>query len=167
MNNVEVVNENDEVIGIIPKSEAHKNGTLHRIAVVYVENKDGKILIQNRADGYLDHSSAGHVEPGESYEEAARRELHEELGIKDVKLKYIGHSRTWEEKYPGAVVSHVFDIFSCVAEPGELQADEVKSTYWANPLKILEEMKEDKTKFCGGFIESLRVYLITRGDLGA
>lgn len=162
MSDVVVVNENDEVIGTMPKEEAHKNGTPHRIAVVYVENENGEILIQHRTDGYLDHSSAGHVDPGESYEDAARRELNEELGVENVSLKRIGHSRTWEEKYPGAVVSHVFDIFSCVAEPGNLQADEVKEVYWVDPYKILDEIKKDKSKFCGGFVESLKVYLASK-----
>ena len=41
MSDVVVVNEKDEVIGTMPKKEAHKNGTLHRIAVVYVENTKG------------------------------------------------------------------------------------------------------------------------------
>ena|SRR3989344_799012 len=146
MNEVVVVNEKDEVIGTMPKEEAHKDGTLHRIAVTYVENGKGEILVQNRADGYVDHSSAGHVDPGESYLEAAKRELSEELGVSGVELKYVGHSRTLEEKYPGAVVSHIFDIFSCVADPGKLQEDEVKSVYWANPHKILTEMQKDKSK---------------------
>ena len=159
MYDVVVVNEKDEVIGTMPKAEAHKNGTLHRIAVTYVENSKGEILIQNRADGYLDHSSAGHVDPGESYEEAARRELSEELGIASVVLKRIGHGMTKGEKYPGTVVSHVFDIFNCTAEPGELQVEEVKSVYWADPYKIKEEMQKDESKFCGGFVESLKIYL--------
>lgn len=159
MSDVVIVNESDEVIGTMPKSEAHKNGTLHRISVVYVENDKGEILVQSRVDGYLDHSAAGHLDPGESYKEAAQRELFEELGIKDVELKYIGHSSTWKEKYPGKVVSHVFDIFKCVADPGELQADEVKDVYWAKPNDILDDMKKDKSKYCGGFVESLKIYL--------
>lgn len=164
MKDIVVVNEKDEVIGIMSKNEAHKNGILHRIAVTYVENIKGEILVQSRVDGYLDHSSAGHVNPGESYKEAAKRELYEELGIKDVELKYIGHSRTWKERYSDTVVSHVFDIFSCIAEPSELQADEVKSAYWSDPKVILDEMQKDKSKFCGGFVESLKVYLATRGS---
>ena len=163
MSDVVVVNDKDEVIGTMPKSEAHKNGTSHRIAVVYVENTAGEILIQNRADGFLDHSSAGHVDPGESYEEAARRELNEELGIKNVELKRVGHGMTKNESYPDGLSYHAFDIYSCIAEPGELQVDEVKSVYWADPHKIMEEMQKDKSKFCGGFIESLKVYLTARG----
>ncbi|MEK7148171.1 MAG: NUDIX domain-containing protein [Patescibacteria group bacterium] len=163
MSNVIVVNENDEILGTMPKEEAHKNGTLHRIAVTYVENSKGEILVQNRTDGYLDHSSAGHVDVGESYEEAAKRELAEELGIGNIELKRLGHGMTHREKYPGTVVSHVFDIFSCIAEPGKLQEDEVKSVYWADPKKVWAEMQQDNDgKFCGGFIESLKIYLDAR-----
>jgi len=161
MTDVIVVNEKDEVIGTMLKKEAHKNGVPHRIAVTYVENAAGKILVQVRADGFLDHSSAGHVDPGESYEDAAHRELVEELGIKDVKLSRIGHGATIGEKYKNGIASHTFDIFTCVAEPGELQADEVKEVYWADPQEILAEMQKDKNKFCGGFIESLKIYLAT------
>lgn len=164
MTNVIVVNDKDEVIGTMPKEDAHKNGVLHRIVVVYVENDKGEILVQNRVDGYLDHSSAGHVDPGESYEEAAKRELEEELGIKDVSLQFIGHSKTQNEKYPGQNVSHVFNIYKCKAEPGKLQEDEVKSIYWAKPEEVLEEMQKDKTKFCMGFVESLKIYLVARGQ---
>ncbi len=160
MNEVIVVNENDEIIGTMPKDEAHKNGTLHRIAVIFVENSEGDILIQHRADGFLDHSSAGHVDVGESYEEAAYRELSEELGIKEAGLKYIGHGMTKNEIYPGGKKSsHVFDIFSCIAEPGELQVDEVNSVYWAKPQDVLLDMEVNKQKYCGEFLTSLPIYL--------
>lgn len=165
MFDVVVVNEKDEIIGTMPKKEAHKNGTPHRVAVIYVENEKGEILVQHRTDGYLDHSSAGHVDPGESYVEAAKRELKEELGIEKVELKYIGHSRTWNEKYPGVKVSHVFDIFCCVAEYTELQEDEVQDVYWADPNEILVEIQRDRGKFCNGFVESLKVYLSAQDRL--
>jgi len=66
-NNIVVVNEKDEVIGVMSRAEAHKNGIPHRIAVIYVENQKGEILVQVRMTGRLDHSSAGHVDPGEEY----------------------------------------------------------------------------------------------------
>ncbi len=166
MDEVIVVNENDEVIGKMPKAQAHKDATLHRISVIYVENVTGDILVQHRADNFLDHSSAGHVDVGESYEQAAYRELAEELGIKDVQLKYIGHAMTKNEEYPGGEKSsHVFDIFSCIADAKELQADEVNSVYWAKPEEVLLDMKENQNKYCGGFLVSLPVYLKSRGNL--
>ena len=46
-----VVNENDEEIGTMPMSEAHRNGTPHRIAITYVENTAGQFLVQIRRNG--------------------------------------------------------------------------------------------------------------------
>ena len=48
MQKVIVVNEKDEEIGTMPMSEAHKNGTPHRIAITYVENTAGQFLVQVR-----------------------------------------------------------------------------------------------------------------------
>jgi hypothetical protein len=56
-------------------------------------------------------------------------------------------------------VSHVFDIFKVTANPGELQQEEVKGVYWADPNTIADDMKKEADKFCQGFIESLKIYL--------
>ncbi|MBX4189419.1 NUDIX domain-containing protein [Candidatus Parcubacteria bacterium] len=158
MTDVVVVNDKDEVIGTMPKDEAHRNGTPHRIAVVYLENKEGKILIQVRMSGSLDHSSAGHVDPGESYLEAAKRELREELGVENVELTEIGKGKS-DEVYSsdGGHRVHAFQIYKCKADPVKLQEDEVQDVYWADPKAIFKEMSEDQSlKYCGGFRESLK-----------
>jgi len=162
MNDVVVVNDKDEVAGTMPREVAHKNGTPHRIAVVYVINPEGKILVQVRMTGRLDHSSAGHVDPGEEYLTTAQRELSEELGMNNVELHLVGHGVS-EEILPeiGEHRVHVMNIFSCVGEPGKLQEEEVRDVYWADPKEILAEMEqnpEDK-KFSGGFRTSLPIYL--------
>ncbi len=161
-----VVNENDEIIGTMPKDIAHRDGTPHRITVTYVENPSGQILVQVRMSGRLDHSSAGHVKVGESYEEAAIRELEEELGIKGVSLEYVGEGSSVEKLgHDGGNRFHVFHLFKCLAEPGKLQEDEVRGVYWADPEKVLEEMQSsglDETKFGGGFLVSLPIYLASK-----
>ena len=81
MDNVIWVDENDTELGIISRERAHREGLLHRIVVTYLTRPNGDILGQERMSGRLDHSSAGHVDPGESYLAAAKRELNEELGI--------------------------------------------------------------------------------------
>ena len=162
MSNVVVVDDKDEVIGTMEREESHRTGTPHRIVVVYVENDKGQILIQVRMTGRLDHSSAGHVDPGESYEDAACRELEEELGIRGVALLSVGKATSEEillEDDQHRV--HVMQIYRCVAAPGELQPDEVKDVYWAEPEEVQREMldnPQDK-KFSGGFRASLPIYL--------
>lgn len=162
MNEVVIVNEQDEVIGTMPKDEAHKTGVPHRIAVVYVEDGAGRFLIQIRMSGALDHSSAGHVDPGESYEDAAARELAEELGITGVELRRIGHGTSNSVGlHDGVIRTHVFDAFVCMAEPGELQADEVKGVYWADPHEVLQDMQSGASgaDYAGGFRASLPLYV--------
>jgi isopentenyldiphosphate isomerase len=157
-----VVNENDEEIGSMPMSEAHRNGTPHRIAITYVENTAGQFLVQIRMNGVLDHSSAGHVDPGESYIDAAKRELEEELGITDVELRKIGHGVCRDERSEdGGIGTHVFDVFTCVAEPRQLQEDEVKGVHWADAREVLNDMGSGRSgaTYAGAFRVSLPIYV--------
>jgi len=84
---IDIVNENDKIIGKATRKDAFEKGLMHRAAAVLIINNEGKILVQKRAatkklsPGLFDASSAGGVHSGESYEEAAKRELQEDLGI--------------------------------------------------------------------------------------
>lgn len=158
---LEVVNENDEVIGTESRKIIHEKGLLHRISVIYLTREDGEILIQERMDGRLDHSSAGHVDIGENYLQAAKRELEEELGVKAELIK-IGKTASDEiDPKNKNRVRHIFEVFECQTDPGNLAESEVKSVFWADPKAIYEEMKNDADhkKFCGGFKASLKFYL--------
>jgi len=83
----DVVNENDEVIGRAKRSECHKKNLIHRAVIIFVFNNEGRLLLQKRSKfkdlykGYWGGSASGHLGLGESYSEAAKRELKEELGI--------------------------------------------------------------------------------------
>lgn len=156
------VDEDDNELGVITIEKAHREGLIHRIAVIYLTRKSGKILIQERMSGRLDHSSAGHVDVGEDYLQAARRELKEELGT-ECELVELGKTIS-DEIEPEADknrIRHIFKVFECETEPGNLARDEVKSVFWANPKTIYEEMKSDlgNKKFCGGFKASLKFFL--------
>jgi isopentenyl-diphosphate Delta-isomerase len=166
MSDVVVVNEKDEVIGTMPRAEAHSNGTPHRISIVYLENRKDEILVQVRASGFLDHSSAGHVDPGETYYETAVRELREELGVTEANLVSIGKGNSQEkskkERHEDGVLEHrvhFFEIFACRAEPGRLAPEEVKEVYWAKAEEVFNDMKSNPLKYSGGFHASLPIYL--------
>jgi isopentenyl-diphosphate delta-isomerase len=161
MNEVVVVNINDEVIGTMPRELAHKNGTPHRIAVIYLENDSGEILVQVRKGGRLDHSAAGHLDPGETYVEGAKRELKEELGIDGTDLKEIGSGKSVDLNLLKNInCIHIFKVFLAKANPKELQKEEVTEVYWKKPLEVLDEMNKDtEDRFTGGFKSSLQVYL--------
>lgn len=81
------VNDNDSVIGQVDRNYAHSNSVLHRSGVVFLARSDDRILLQHRSNlkaifpDRHDCSSAFHVTFGESYQQAAERELKEETGI--------------------------------------------------------------------------------------
>ncbi|MER7468338.1 NUDIX domain-containing protein [Streptomyces sp. NPDC097981] len=84
---VEQVNEQDRVVGIVDRGEAIRERWLHRVATTVCRDADGRILVHRRPDdasrfpGQFNWMLGGAVDVGESYEEAAARELAEELGV--------------------------------------------------------------------------------------
>ncbi len=89
---VDVIDENDNVVGTSTKKEVNSNPHLiHREITVLIFNEQNKVLIQQRSKYKKNNplmwtiSVAGHVPSGKSYEEAAHMELKEELGF-DTKL---------------------------------------------------------------------------------
>jgi len=84
---LEVINENDEVIGLETREKIHKEGLLHREIHIWFLTPNAEIIFQHRAkdkDTYpdkLDATVGGYVEPKMSYEETAVKECKEETGI--------------------------------------------------------------------------------------
>lgn len=87
MTEVILVNEQDEPVGSMEKLEAHQKALLHRAISVFIFNRDGEMLLQQRAQGKY-HSAllwtnacCSHPSPGESNKDAASRRLQEEMGF--------------------------------------------------------------------------------------
>ncbi len=82
-----MVNDHDEVTGVMEKMEAHRTGSLHRAFSVLLFNSRGEMLLQKRAQtkyhssGLWTNTCCSHPRPGETLEEAARRKLRQEMGI--------------------------------------------------------------------------------------
>lgn len=161
MPQVVLIDDNDIVIGATSYQEAHKKGLLHRVSVIYLYNNKGEILIQHRADGRLDHSSAGHVDEGESYEEAAKRELFEELGVANAPLKEFAKALNVELRPNGDNIKHQYTIYKCKANPVKINKEEIQKVYLAKPEDILLDMEKDteNIKYTKGFKVSIQYYL--------
>jgi len=83
----DVVNINDEVIDQQPRHIVHERNLLHRAVHALVYDENNRLYLQKRSlckdtnPGLWDTSMGGHLESGESYDQAAVRETFEELGI--------------------------------------------------------------------------------------
>lgn len=85
---LEVVDERGRFVRAASRTECHADARLiHRSVSVLVYDPAGRLFVQTRArskdtyPGMRDLSATGHVRLGEAWEEAAARELREELGI--------------------------------------------------------------------------------------
>src|SRR5258708_3076322 len=113
---IQIVNDKDEPIGEASMDEAHSHGLLHPIVMVKVVDVKGNILLQKRGPKVATHpnhwdiSSAGHVDAGEEYLEAARRELQEEIGLKDVELTKLGYFRS-NDIFQGRILNRFKTIY--------------------------------------------------------
>lgn len=82
-----LVNEKDEPMGIMDKLEAHQKGLLHRAFSIFIFNDTGELLLQRRAKekyhspGLWTNTCCSHPRPEESTLYAAKRRLKEEMGI--------------------------------------------------------------------------------------
>jgi len=136
---LEIIDENDKVVGKETRHEIHKNGLLHREIHVWLYNGEGELFFQKRANdkdtfpGLLDASVGGHVEVGDSYEETAVKEIKEETGleIKSKDLKLIAKIRqVAEDKITNTVNNSIKYIYACRYDGpvGKLRVEKGKAT---------------------------------------
>lgn len=92
---VEVVDKNDKPLCVLSLPDASRQVLRHRTVLVLVYDAKGRLFLQKRSKtktlypGRWDLSATGHVKASESREDAAIRELFEELGIRAAGLKRI------------------------------------------------------------------------------
>lgn len=134
-----VVDDHNHVIGAVPRADMRVKGLCHRATYVFVFNSKGQLYVQERSlnkdifPGMFDPATGGVVADGESYDETAVRELHEELGITKTALTSHFHfyfhdasCRVWGR------------VYSCRYDgPVQLQEDEVASLVMESPEDIL------------------------------
>lgn len=97
------VDGHDRPIGTMHRKDALSSGAGFRVVHVLLLDGNGNLLLQEiaasheRHPGHWGSSVAGYVAAGETYEEAARRKLLEELGISPTSLRYLGKTSMRDE----------------------------------------------------------------------
>lgn len=141
-----IVDRDNRETGSAPRHEMRALGLPHRAAYIMVFNSRGELFVQKRTmskdiyPGYYDIAAGGVVLAGESYEESAKRELAEEMGI--VKTELVPHFTFFYEEGSNRVWGRVY---SCIYD-GELtlQAEEVESGFFALPEEVLALSRKER-----------------------
>jgi 8-oxo-dGTP pyrophosphatase MutT (NUDIX family) len=95
-------------------------------ASVILMNDRDEILLQQRTDNGFWGTPGGAMEPGESLEETARREVLEETGLRaeELELFDVFSGKELYYKYPhGDEVYNVVTVYTCRKYSGELTAE--------------------------------------------
>ena len=132
---LDIVDENDAVIGQAERDVAHAQGLKIRLVYVWFYTPDGRVILQRRSNakksspGRLVSTVSGHVGSGMSYIEAACKETHEEAGIvlrpEDLQFFAKVYCRTESSGVVTAAFRSVYlyrftgEVSDLVVEPGE------------------------------------------------
>lgn len=159
---LDIVNDDDIVTGQAPRSTIHQHGLQHRGAHVFLFTPEGKMLIQKRsadrtsAPSLLDCSVSEHVKAGESYLEAARRGMQEEMGV------------TVEELIPlvkfkmvyGPNDNEISTLYKGIVHPASVKFDpvEIAEIRYLSMDELRSVLENEKQTLCGWFVEILHWY---------
>lgn len=143
--NVILVNQNDEQIGLMPKMEAHQKAVLHRAFSVFVLNDKNEIMLQQRAHQKYHspllwtNTCCSHQRDGETNIQAGTRRLFEEMGF-ETGLKELFHF-IYKAPFENGLTEHELDhvMIGYYNDEPKINPDEVESWKWMG----IEETQKD------------------------
>lgn len=140
-----LVNEKDDQLGLMGKMEAHQKAVLHRAFSVFVFNKKGELLLQQRAlekyhsPGLWTNTCCSHQRDGESNIEAGKRRLEEEMGFScDLEEQFWF---VYKASFDNGLTEHELDhvMVGHYDHDPKINKEEAASHKWM----LLEDVKKD------------------------
>jgi isopentenyldiphosphate isomerase len=161
MSKIAIVSKDDRILGSEERKIVYQKGLIHRLVRVLLFNDRDEVLLQWRSanedtfPSTWDQSAGGHVDEGEDYDTAAKRELAEELGVKDIKLKLV--DKFYTDSQIGEKIIRRFNAVFVGDYSGEfiLQKEEVEKVKWFNFVDLMKEVEEKSKNFTPGLISIL------------
>jgi isopentenyl-diphosphate delta-isomerase len=143
--NVILVNQKDEQIGLMPKLEAHEKAVLHRAFSVFILNSKNEIMLQQRAH-HKYHSPllwtntcCSHQREGETNIQAGSRRLFEEMGF-ETGLKELFHF-IYKAPFDNGLTEHELDhvMIGYYEDEPKINSEEVENWKWM----CIEDVRSD------------------------
>lgn len=152
----DVVDACDNVIGQASRAEVHRKGLFHRAIHVFVFNAEEEIFLQRRslvkdvAPGLWSSSCSGHVDSGETYEEAAHRELVEEIFL----FVHSGQLDWTLMASPCSATENEFvRLYRCrVSQSLKTDPLEIMDSCWMNRTELDRWMRREPEAFSPSFL---------------
>lgn len=153
METIVVVNERDEWMGVCEKMYAHRNALLHRAFSVFIINKKGEMLLQQRSlnkyhsGGLWTNACCSHPRPNEDVLSAARRRVKEELGLDVAPEKLFDF--VYKAELENGLWEHEFDHVFIAYADGPVIADEaeIMQTKYLAIDAIFSELQQHEERF--------------------
>ena len=142
-----IVDEQGPVIGKATRGECHSGShLLHPVVHLHVFDAQGNVYLQKRPEwkdiqpGKWDTAVGGHIDFGETPEEALRREIWEELETRIVIERFV---QTVEYDYP--MFHLTMHCYWCHIDSGNLTLKEHEAAKWLtkDELKSVEWLPAD------------------------
>ncbi|MCL4124789.1 UNVERIFIED_CONTAM: hypothetical protein GTU68_021877 [Idotea baltica] len=141
----------------MPKMEAHEKAVLHRAFSVFIMNKNGETMLQQRAaDKYHSpllwtNTCCSHQRLGETNIEAGKRRLQEEMGF-NTDLKEL-FSFIYKAPFDNGLTEHELDhvMIGYFEEEPVINTEEVASWQWMKPKAIKKDIESEPDKYTAWF----------------
>ncbi len=151
--NVILVDEKDNQVGLMPKLEAHQKGLLHRAFSVFIFNSDYKLLLQKRASskyhsgGLWTNTCCSHPRDGEDTADAANRRLYEEMGIKTSLRKV--YEFVYRAELDNNLIENEFDhvFYGIYNDDPILNTDEADDFKWIDMETLKNDIDNNADKY--------------------
>ncbi len=160
-----LVNEQDEQLGLMPKMEAHEKALLHRAFSVFIFNVKDELLLQKRAahkyhsPNQWTNTCCSHQRNGETSINAGKRRLFEEMGFScELEEKF---SFIYKAPFDNGLTEHELDhvLIGYYNENPKINPDEVDDYEWKSIHGIEIEIRDNPDKYTVWFKIIFKEYL--------
>lgn len=165
MENVILVDDKDNEIGVMEKIQAHKEGRLHRAFSVLIFNEKQEMLIHKRdsqkyhCGGLWTNACCSHPRLQEKTEDAAKRRLTEEMGF-TTELTYVCNF-VYKAGFDNGLTEHEFDHiyvgeYNNIPHPNPLEVEDWK---YIKIEDLIQDVKTNKNKYTPWFVTIVNEHL--------
>ena len=152
-----LVDEEDRQTGTCEKLEAHEKGLMHRAFSIFLFNKNGEMLLQQRAaekyhtPGLWSNTCCSHPRPDENMEDALKRKLFQEMGISAQvdKVFDFAYRADFDNGLVENEVDHVY--FGEYNDAPNPNPEEIQSWKYSSFEEIKKEIEKDETMYTPWF----------------